>query len=52
MFERQLKNGTIFAKKASTKFMTSSEQGKRLLFLIQHYCTKAILVLNISVKFE
>ena len=52
IFERQLKNGTIFAQKASTKLMTSSEQGKRLLCLIQRYCSKAILVLNLSAKFE
>ena len=32
--------------------MMSSEQGKRLLFLIQLFCSKAILVLNVSVKFE
>ena len=32
IFERQLKNETIFAKKAIIKLMTSSEQGKCLLF--------------------
>ena len=51
-FKDSLKNGTIFAKKASTKLIMSSEQGKRLLFLIQLYCSKAILVLNVSAKFE
>ena len=35
IFERYLKNGTIFATKASIKLMTSSEQRKRLLFQIQ-----------------
>ena len=43
---------TIFAKKAITKLMTSSEQEKRLLFLIQLYCSKATLVLNVPAKFE
>ena len=46
------KIGTIFAKKASTKMMTLSEQEKRLLFSIQLYCSKAILVLNVPAKFE
>ena len=46
------KNGTIFDTKASIKLMTSSKQGKRLLFLIRLFWSKAILVLNVSAKFE
>ena len=44
--------GPYSPKKASNKLMTSSEQTKRLLFLIQLYCSKEILVLNVSAKFE
>ena len=35
MIERNLKNWTIFVKRASIKLMTSFEQGKHLLFQIQ-----------------
>ena len=40
------------SKKVSIMLMTSSEKGKRLLFKIQFCFSKAILVLNVSAKFE
>ena len=46
------KNRTIFVKKASIKMMTSSEQGNVYYFKFNFLCFKAILVLNLSTKFE
>ena len=47
-----LKDGTVFVKKASIKLMTSSEQGKHLLFEIKIFSLKVVLVLSASAKFE
>ena len=43
---------TVFVKKASIMLMTSSKQGKHPLIQIQLFQSKAVLVLNVSVKFE
>ena len=51
IFERQLKNGTVFVKKVSVMVMTPSEQEKHLLIQIQLFQSKAELVLNVSAKF-
>ena len=40
IFERWLKNGTVFVKKASIMLMTSSEQEKHLLIEIQLFSQK------------
>ena len=41
IFERKLKNGTVFVKKASFMFMTSLEQEKHLLIQIQLFQSKS-----------
>ena len=47
-----LKLGPVFLEKASIMLLTSSEQRKPLLFLIQLFKCKAMLVLDVSAKFE
>ena len=52
IFGRQLKNGTVFVKKASIILMTPSEQEKHLLIKIQLSQSKTVFVQNVSAKFE
>ena len=44
--------GPYLSKKTSIKLIMSSKQGKRLLFYIQLFWSKAMPVLNVSAKFE
>ena len=51
-FERWLKNGTVFVKKASIMLMTSSEKGNVYYFKSNFFSLKQYFVLNVSAKFE